>query len=615
MQILSRRTITLLLALGASVYLFGLFIPVMDIDAAQYASISREMSESGRYLTVFDRGQNYLDKPPLLFWLSALSFKLLGVSTAAYKLPSLLFILLGFYATFRLAARLFDRRTGLLSAALLASCEAFIYFTNDVRTDALLAASVIVAIWQIVEFSISKKPMHFLFGFLGIALAMLSKGPIGLMVPALALGSYFVGKRDFRMLFKWYWLAGAALVLVFLSPMLWGLYRQFGMQGIKFYFWTQSFGRLTGENVFKDSTGYFFFVHTFLWAFLPWMLLAYYGIGVQIYRVGAKKNSPAVSGASALTPTDIPNSPRKAGLKQGPLSAEVRAEAPETVGMEAEEMTHEGQKNKEKIADRGRQWLLLGGFILPFIAFSLSHYKLPHYIFVIFPLVAILTARTILELVDDPKKRKVCDVFYWTQLVLCMCAWVFALVCMTIFFPCANVGVWCACAVSGFGTFFYTSKKYDTLTRLVLPSICAILGVNLMLNGHFFPKLLTYQSGYKAACIVRERTIPKDRFFAYRIKSGSADFYLERTVPCLDSAGLAETLKKGVAWIYTEAQGITLMQGMGYSPDVMDSIAHKHITKVTSKFLFFKTRDKTVGKHYVVRVDPAPGLLEKSQRP
>ena len=67
-------------------------IPLMDIDASQYASISREMLERNSFLQVFDLGKDYLDKPPMLFWLSALSMKIFGVYDWAYRIPSLIFL-------------------------------------------------------------------------------------------------------------------------------------------------------------------------------------------------------------------------------------------------------------------------------------------------------------------------------------------------------------------------------------------------------------------------------------------------------------------------------------------------------------------------------------------
>src|SRR5437899_6077749 len=66
-------------------------VPIMDIDAAQYSEMSREMSISGDWLHLYDRGWNYLDKPPFLFWVTSFSMKLFGATNFAYRLPSILF--------------------------------------------------------------------------------------------------------------------------------------------------------------------------------------------------------------------------------------------------------------------------------------------------------------------------------------------------------------------------------------------------------------------------------------------------------------------------------------------------------------------------------------------
>ena len=81
-----------MLAAIALVYTVGAFVDVMEVDAAQYASISQEMLQTGEILQVHHRYQDYLDKPPLLFWLSSLSFWLFGVSNFTYKLQHYVFI-------------------------------------------------------------------------------------------------------------------------------------------------------------------------------------------------------------------------------------------------------------------------------------------------------------------------------------------------------------------------------------------------------------------------------------------------------------------------------------------------------------------------------------------
>src|ERR1043165_8534837 len=83
-------------------------VDIMDIDAAQYAEISREMAQSGDYLHIYDRGHDYLDKPPFLFWVGAASINVFGVNNFGYKFPSILFALLAIYATYRLTRLLYN---------------------------------------------------------------------------------------------------------------------------------------------------------------------------------------------------------------------------------------------------------------------------------------------------------------------------------------------------------------------------------------------------------------------------------------------------------------------------------------------------------------------------
>ncbi|MEK7200310.1 MAG: glycosyltransferase family 39 protein, partial [Bacteroidota bacterium] len=105
-----------LLVCGLTALLGVMMIPLMDIDASQYASISREMLDNNSYLQLFDLGHDYLDKPPMLFWLSAISMKLLGVYDWSYRLPSFLFAMLAVYATYQFALLFYRKEIAQLSA-------------------------------------------------------------------------------------------------------------------------------------------------------------------------------------------------------------------------------------------------------------------------------------------------------------------------------------------------------------------------------------------------------------------------------------------------------------------------------------------------------------------
>jgi 4-amino-4-deoxy-L-arabinose transferase-like glycosyltransferase len=545
METVSARTWILLALLTAAVYAAGLFVPVMDIDAATYAFMSRQIAESANFWKSLLEPQGFLDKPPLLFFLSSLSFKLFGVSNVAYKLPSLFATLLGFYSTFRLGTLLYDKRTGLLAACMLCCCQAYIFFTNDVRTDALLAGAVIFAIWQITAFLGKKKIRYFLGAVGGLAFAMLAKGPIGFMVPALAIGSYLAAMREWRILFKWYWLPGILLIGAILSPMLVGLYQQYGWYGIRFFFWTQSFGRITGESHWNNGSDHFFFVHTFLWAFMPWAFVAYYGIADRcIASVKRRCNAGC---------------------------------APDL--------------------------LLLGGTIFPFIALSFSHYKLPHYIFVFFPLTAILTARTVLGILDRPG-RQGARILLFTQLCCCVLGWAFCIIVLTLVFPCKNIAVWLIVALMLLLTSYAGLPRHGLFKRAIVSSFFAILGVNLLLNIWFYPHLLSFQGGSSAAKILRQRHAPLDAVRTYRAGGASADFYMGMALPAIDSAGLAEAVGSRELWIYTDSTGNSEIAKTGAIIRSADLFPNFGVTMVTPKFLYFKTRPHAVKTFYVVHTAP-----------
>ncbi len=316
------------------VTLVGSHLDVMEVDAAQYASMAREMMSSDDPLKLYHRGEDYLDKPPLLFWLSACSFKLFGVHNWSYKLPSILFAVLAVYSTYRFTFLYHGRPVARTAALMFASSATFLLMTNDVRTDTILTGSVITAIWLGMAW-VEQGKWWQLFGCsLAIAAGMLAKGPMGLMAPVLAIGGHVLLARRWDRLLDARLIAVVLVIGVLLLPMCIGLYEQHGMHGLRFYFWEQSFGRITGENRWKDDSTVFFFTHEIVWLMLPWTVFTLAGI----WRFVRDR------------------------FQRG----------------------HGARPAKE--------YASFAGSIAVFVALSLSQFKLPHYLYVAIPLFAVLSA-------------------------------------------------------------------------------------------------------------------------------------------------------------------------------------------------------------------------------
>ncbi|MGE0634832.1 MAG: ArnT family glycosyltransferase [Bacteroidia bacterium] len=539
-----------------AVYIISGFIDVMDVDAAQYASIAREMQEREDYLHVTNRYQDYLDKPPLLFWLSAWSFKVFGISNFAYKLPSLLFALLGIFSTYKLGKLLYSEKTGMLAALMFASCQAMFLITNDVRTDTILTGAIIFSIWNIAAFNQSGKWVSLLAGFVGISLAMLAKGPIGLMAPAMALGSHFILRREWKSILRWQWIIGLLVVMTLLSPMLMGLYQQFdlhpekGISGVRFYLWDQSFGRLTGDNPFINSqqkpqaTDPFFFAHSFLWAFLPWSLFFIFGYWQKLKTIFLS--------------------------------------------------TFRLKENEEAITT--------GGFTLVFIAMSLSDYKLPHYIFIVFPLAAIISADYLLRIFENSEKKKLQQIFSVVQRITIVLIWVVVLALCTYSFPIKSVLVWMSLIAFVAATIYFFFEKSEPLQKLIAISLITMIGANFMLSTDFYPTLLSYQSTVAAGRFIESENIPKEQFVCYISGGHSLDFYSKRIVPWIQSPqGVNDRIQNGDVWVFTNDEGKQNFEKENFFPDSAITYTDYKVTMLSLPFMNPDEREKMLKKKYLLR--------------
>jgi 4-amino-4-deoxy-L-arabinose transferase-like glycosyltransferase len=347
---LSRKVYRFLFFLLGIVCLFGLFVPLMDNDSAHHANIALHMHLTGDYVSLVDHAGDYLDKPHLHFWLAAFSYKLFGVNSFAYKFPSFLFTILGVYSTFRLGRLLYDTGTGRLAALVLASSFAFMLANNDVRMDAILTASIAFATWQLVEFIQNKKILNVAGAALGLALGFCTKGHIAVFVPAVAALFYILYRKDWKILLSWKWVLLLLLFALFIAPVVYCYYLQFNrhpetivrgkdhIDGVKFILFNQSVERFSGQMGSDAKQDYLFFLHSFLWAFAPWSILAYIALAGRIKNFGKRKE----------------------------------------------------------------EWLTTAVFLVILLVVSFSGFKLPHYLNIVFPTTSVMVASWLLSKRSDP---------------------------------------------------------------------------------------------------------------------------------------------------------------------------------------------------------------------
>lgn len=515
-------------------------LDVMEVDAAQYAEMSWEMFTTGNYLQVFNLGQPYLDKPPLLFWLNSLSFFLLGISNFSYKLPSLLFVVLAVFSTYRLARLFYTEDTARLSAIVLATTQAAFLITNDVRTDTLLMGGVAFSIWQWAWFFEQGKTKHLLGGSLGLGLALLAKGPIGVIATGAAIVPHLVLKKQWRKLLDFRLLIALSIVAIMLLPMCMGLYQQWGVKGLRFFFWTQSFGRITGESEWNNHPDPLFLVHSSAWAIAPWTFLFFTAWITSLY----------------------------------------------------------GLFKMRFVSWSSREFVSVSGFTLVLIALSQSKYQLPHYIFVVFPLAAIIVGSYISKLSYNPKSLKVYRI---VQILVCL-----VLVVLGGFLQYAFVdgNIWAAIALVlvAVGLVVISLRWRD----MVLLSATGIIGFNLLLNVFYFPAILHYQPAGDFGRYVKQHKDSKTGFAMYHtVLDFSTAFYSqEKDIPMIWNFKDLQLFFKDYKslLLVSDAYGLEELKQNGQHFEVIEERKFFRVARMNIQFLLPATRDGVCSKVYLVNL-------------
>jgi 4-amino-4-deoxy-L-arabinose transferase-like glycosyltransferase len=536
----------------AALYFTAARVDVMDVDAAQYAEMSREMAQSGSYLQVYDRGKDYLDKPPFLFWVSAASMAVFGVSNFAYKLPSILFAIWALFATYRLARLLYDERTGRMAALILGCCQGMFLMTNDIRTDTILMSWTITAIWLIKEWDVTRKLQYLLLGSAAIAFGMMSKGPIALMVPVFCFASDWVLKREWRKFFQPAYLLALLVIAVLLIPMCIGLYQQYdlhpekiidgktGTSGLKFFFWTQSFGRITGENTWDNGAPFSFLFENMLWSFLPWILLFVASLVLNIVQLVRQK------------------------LRLKP----------------------------------NQEWIATGGFLLSYCSLASSHYQLPHYIFVAFPLAAIMVAQ-LLKGFFEGKYQRLFKAMKGVQTGISILLLVAALLTFTFVF---KGGLWTyAVWIAGAGLWCWVAFSKTVERKILWLSATAIIVANIFMTNHFYYELLKYQAGSQLGRLIEQENIPGEKIKILEVSDpfNSLSFYAKRVIKRTDTL---PQLQPG-DYLITSEDCLQDIAEKGFIANIIDHCQYFKVSELTPQFINPDTRAKSLKHCYLVRVD------------
>ena len=529
------------IAMAVLVNFSGLFILIIGPDGTLYATIAKTMVLRHDYVNLYAQGADWLDKPHFPFWITALSFNLFGITTWAYKLPGILFMMMGVWYTYLFAKSLYNKEVALWSALVLLTAQHIVISNYDVRAEPYLTGLVIASVYHLYKAYIQNNFWQLLAGCMFAACSIMTKGMFALIPIGGAIAGHLIITKQWKQLFNWRWLIAALLIMIFTLPELYCLYEQFdlhpekvvfghqGVSGIRFFFWDSQFGRFFNTGPIKGSGDPTFFVHTTLWAFLPWSLLLFAAI-FQFIRKGVKNL-------------------------------------------------------------QSHEWYCLCGSLLTFLVFSASKFQLPHYLNIVFPFFAILTTQYLYNVKAEKSIRAV----RITQLIVVVLLLVIVAALHYFFQPEMFNWVTGAVLLVLLITLLVLPKAITSKTfwRIGFSTLLVSFIINLYLNLAFYPSLLHYQALTQAALWINKNN--PDRLPV--VQSGDVpfamEFYLDQPLINIGTDGNGPTPPKPYL-LFAQTDVINGLKAKGWQMQPVKTFERYWISRLKLQFLNKATRGKAL---------------------
>ena len=237
--------------------------PLYKADESRYGEISREMLASGDWVTPRLNGFRYLEKPPLQYWTTAAFFSALGEKDWVARLWTALIGLAGIGLVLYAGNRLWGAPAGAYAAAVLAGSPLYVLLgqvnTLDMSVSVCLAAALVAFLFG-----------RMLWFWVACALAVLSKGLIGVVLPGAAIFLFMLWKRDWDLIRRIRPVAGPLLFLAIAAPWFVAVSAA-NPEFLRFFFIQEHFERFTTE-MHQRVEPFWFFVPILLAGLAPWLL-------------------------------------------------------------------------------------------------------------------------------------------------------------------------------------------------------------------------------------------------------------------------------------------------------------------------------------------------------
>lgn len=261
----------------------------------RYLSIADEAIANGHLFAFYNHGIPYADKPPLYFWIVMLCRLLFGHhSCLALSMFSLIpaFAIVGIMDRWVMKGKSAMNRMSV--AGMTLTCVMFLGTMVVLRMDMLMCLFIVLALWTFYRMYTGEgsRRQDSLTLPLWIFLALFTKGPVGLLMPPLAIAVFLAVKRDWKGFRKYLGLKTWGIIAALSAVWLTCVWQEGGLEYINNLLFKQTVGRAV--NAFTHARPFWFYLVTILWCLAPYTLLligSFMASLLPVRKAGAKKTS------------------------------------------------------------------------------------------------------------------------------------------------------------------------------------------------------------------------------------------------------------------------------------------------------------------------------------
>lgn len=374
---------------------------------------------------------------------------------------------------------------------------------------------------------------------------MLAKGPVGLAIPACGVIFHLLCNRKWKEVFHLRWILAALIISAMVTPALVGLFNQFGLEGIKFYFWTNNMGRITG-SYYGHNTDPFFYLHSTLYILAPFSVFAFLGLVKMIRELFPRKGKSVETG----------------------------------------------------------ELYTLGGIIPYLLILSVAKTKNPHYLMAVGPLFMVIAARFAVALSSGGISRSVQKTVYGLNIFVSSVIWIIIGLFVFWLFPEKSVLYWLMILIFAVLLFWF-AWRYHGLSKQIAVLTITMLAFMFSLNFSFYPNMQKYHSPLYAVKEYNQKAPPGERIHLYKPASRYWDVLFYAKSPgkyYVTKDDLPQLIYESKDWVFTDKEGKNEIMNILPSTKIIGEYDHQSLSKITLPFLNPETRASKLTKRYLLHL-------------